>query len=99
MTDSEEFLWRLLRNRRLNNWKFRRQHPLAEGFVLDFYCAETQVAIELDGEYHKDKTQQEKDEGRTYEIKKYGIRVIRFWNSEVLNATQDVLRRIIEFSS
>ncbi|MBN1416661.1 MAG: endonuclease domain-containing protein [Bacteroidales bacterium] len=99
LTDAEELLWQLIRNRQLSNWKFRRQHPLAEGFILDFYCAETRVAVELDGQYHKDKMQREVDEDRTSELGRYGIKVIRFWNTEVLNNTESVLRRIVEFSS
>src|SRR5690606_3883216 len=99
MTDPEALLWQLLRNRRLNRWKFRRQHPMKEGYILDFYCAETRVAIELDGEYHKEALQKEYDEQRTVVLDQYGIRVIRFWNSEVLTNPEDVLRRIVEFSS
>ncbi len=99
LTDAEKLLWKLLRNRRLNHWKFRRQHPLSAGFILDFYCAETRVAIELDGSYHKDQEKKILDKNRTAEIEKYGIRVIRFWNAEVLDETESVIRRIVEFSS
>ncbi len=97
LTDAEELLWRRLRNRKLNHWKFRRQHPISEGFILDFYCAETKVAIELDGSYHNDPEQKALDQNRTDEIDKYGIRVIRFWNAEVLNETESVIQRIIQF--
>ena len=98
-TKAEKLLWELLRNRKLNNWKFRRQHPLKEGFILDFYCAETKVAIELDGEYHNEPLQKEYDEDRTKILEQYGIRVIRFWNDEALNKTEEVLKRIVEFSN
>jgi hypothetical protein len=39
-TKAERVLWQAIRNRKLNNWKFRRQHPISEGFILDFYCVE-----------------------------------------------------------
>jgi type I restriction-modification system DNA methylase subunit len=56
-TEAEELLWQVLRNRQLNNLKFRRQHPLKVGFVLDFYCAEAKLGIEIDGGYHTEKEQ------------------------------------------
>jgi very-short-patch-repair endonuclease len=52
LTEAEKLLWQLLRNRRINNLKFRRQHPLKAGFILDFYCAEKKLGIEIDGGYH-----------------------------------------------
>lgn len=97
-TPAEELLWQLLRNRKLNNWKFRRQHPIQDGFILDFFCAETKLAIEIDGGYHKAATQREYDEVRTKELEKYGVRIIRFDNEEVLKNTQEVLEKIARFS-
>lgn len=98
-TDAEELLWQQLRNRKLNNWKFRRQHPLSAGYILDFFCAETNVAIELDGAGHSEKEQLQYDKDRTEVLSEYGIRVIRFWNDEVLNNRDKVLRQIIDFST
>jgi very-short-patch-repair endonuclease len=95
-TEAEEILWQLLRNRKLGGFKFRRQHPISEGFILDFYCPEVRLAIELDGAYHKEEKQQEYDEGRTYELEKYGIKVIRFWNSEIENSAEQVLTCILK---
>jgi very-short-patch-repair endonuclease len=95
-TDAEDLLWQLLRNRQLNGFNFRRQHPLPKGFILDFYCAEVKLAVELDGAPHFEQEQKEYDEGRTYELKEYGIRVIRFWNEEVMKNTEEVLRKIAE---
>jgi very-short-patch-repair endonuclease len=51
MTDAEILLWKALRNRRLNGFKFRRQHPI-KGFIADFYCHEARLVIEVDGEIH-----------------------------------------------
>jgi len=93
-TDAEELLWQLLRNRQLNNLKFRRQHPLKAGFILDFYCAESKLGIEIDGGYHNQKEQQEYDAERTKIINEYGIRIIRFTNEQVLKNTEQVLKDI-----
>ena len=93
-TDAEELLWQLLRRRQLNNLKFRRQHPLKTGFILDFYCAEAKLGIELDGGYHNDTEQQEYDAERTEIVNEYGINIIRFSNEEVLQDTENVLKKI-----
>jgi very-short-patch-repair endonuclease len=94
-TKAEELLWQLLRGRKLNGLKFRRQHPLKAGFIIDFYCAERKLGIELDGGYHDDIDQQEYDAERTMIIKEYGINIIRFKNDEVLFDTENVLKRIV----
>jgi very-short-patch-repair endonuclease len=89
-TGAEALLWKFLRNRKLRGYKFRRQHPLYD-FIADFYCAESRLAIELDGEYHRDKEQTAADTGRTYILKELQITVIRFTNREVLTNTRLVL--------
>ena len=98
-TDAEALLWQLVRNRQLKNWKFRRQHPISPGYILDFYCAETKVAVEVDGAGHSDELQCEYDTNRTATLLEFGIRVIRFSNEEVLGDPEHVLRKIIDFSS
>ena len=94
-TEAEELLWQVLRNRQLNNLKFRRQHPLKVGFILDFYCAEAKLGLEIDGGYHSPQEQQEFDEERTKIISEYGIRIIRFTNGQVIQNTEQVLKDII----
>jgi type I restriction-modification system DNA methylase subunit len=98
-TEAEDLLWQLLRNRQLNNLKFRRQHPLKVGFILDFYCAEAKLGIEIDGGYHSRTEQKEYDETRTKIINEYGIRIIRFVNEQVLQNTEQVLKDIVSASS
>ena len=98
-TEAEELLWQLLRNRQLNDLKFRRQHPLKAGFILDFYCAEVKLGLEVDGGYHKEKEQQEYDAERTKIINEYGIKIIRFNNEQVLQSTEQVLQEIINAAS
>jgi predicted helicase/very-short-patch-repair endonuclease len=94
-TDAEEMLWQILRNRQLGNLKFRRQHPLRVGFILDFYCADKKLGIEIDGGYHNSYDQKEYDSMRTEAINEYGINIIRFTNDEVINDTDSVLRQIL----
>ena len=93
--DAETLLWYLLRDRRLHDTKFRRQHPIeANGkkFVLDFYCHEIKLAIEADGGQHEQ--QVTRDEERTKELAKVGILVIRFWDNDILKNTETVLESI-----
>jgi adenine-specific DNA-methyltransferase len=91
-TDAEARLWNLLRNRRLGP-KFRRQHQLGP-YVLDFYCAEHQLAIELDGGQHFDPCEMERDARRTAFLEAQGIRVVRFTNVEVFGEVEGVMQVI-----
>jgi very-short-patch-repair endonuclease len=79
-TSAEELLWRELRNRRLDGWKFRRQVPIA-GHVADFACIAARLTIELDGEQHFD--QPDQDAERTAKIAAAGYFEIRFTNEDV----------------
>jgi adenine-specific DNA methylase len=94
-TDAEKLLWQFLRDRRLNGVKFRRQHPVGR-FILDFYSHEFKLAIELDGGGHNEQQQKHYDEQRTKALEGEGIRVLRFWNHEVLQKTENVLEVIWE---
>ena len=91
MTKAEKILWNELRGKKLNNLKFRRQHPCSR-FILDFYCHEKRIVIELDGEVHN--TQKVKDDSRTDALKEMGLKVIRFRNEEVVDDLERVLNRI-----
>ncbi len=92
-TDAERLLWHLLRNRHLAGAKFRRQHPVGP-YILDFYCAQARLAIELDGGQHSEAAQQRRDARRTRVLEAQGVRVLRFWNNEVLAETEAVLETI-----
>jgi very-short-patch-repair endonuclease len=96
-TVAESFLWRFIRNRKLDGLKFRRQHPL-DKFIADFYCHEKRLVVEVDGGVHNDKEAKESDEGRTFELKELGIIVIRFTNKEVQHKINDVLKIISEIA-
>jgi very-short-patch-repair endonuclease len=95
MTPAEEKLWQSLRNRKLCGFKFRRQHPLKQ-FIADFYCHERKLVIELDGEVHQKPDVSEHDEGRTFELERFGLKVLRFKNEEVLRNINKVLEKIKE---
>ncbi len=92
-TDAEQLMWLMLRDRRLLDLKFRRQHPV-EPYVLDFYCHDMKLAIELDGGQHNEPMTRKKDEIRTQFLEDQGIRVLRFWDHEVLKETEAVLEAI-----
>jgi len=95
LTDAEQLLWHLLRNRSFCGYKFRRQHPLGR-YILDFYCHEELLAIELDGCGHGVEEQALYDAERTRDLAGAGIRVLRFWNSQVLTETESVLTALFE---
>jgi adenine-specific DNA-methyltransferase len=94
-TDAEQLLWSLLRDRRLSGFKFRRQHPV-EPYVVDFYCHEARLAVELDGGQHNEPDERARDAKRTSFLEKQGIRVLRFWNNDVLQNTEGVLQAIYD---
>lgn len=90
---AEALMWACLRNRRMNRRKFRRQHPVMP-YVLDFYCAELRLGIELDGGQHNRDTGRKRDAARTAFLRNKGIRTLRFTNREVLVETDSVLNAI-----
>jgi very-short-patch-repair endonuclease len=96
MTIAEKILWQKLRNRQMNGLKFRRQHPVGI-FILDFYCHERKLAIEVDGKIHNQEAQKEWDENRTYELNELGIVVLRFLNEDIIDKTEMVVDSIRTF--
>ena len=92
-TPAENLLWSKLRSRELSGYKFRRQHPVGH-YILDFYCREAHLAIEVDGGQHTEPGNLKKDQLRTAYLREKGIRVIRFWNNDVLNHLDDVVSEI-----
>ena len=82
LTWAEKALWRQLRNSKLEGLKFRRQQPL-DRYILDFYCAEKKLVVELDGGQHDVPEEREYDLERTGLLKAKGLSVLRFGNSQV----------------
>ena len=93
LTPAEAFLWKQLQRRKFMGRKFRRQHSI-ENFIVDFYCAEEQLIIELDGEVHKNPLAEEKDEKRTKKLESFGFTIIRFENRMVFDFLPSVLKEI-----
>jgi very-short-patch-repair endonuclease len=91
-TDAERLLWFRLRDRRLDGWKFRRQFPV-DRYVVDFFCADAHLIIELDGGHHA--IQSDADAARTKSLETMGYLVLRFWNNDVMHNIQGVLEEIM----
>lgn len=94
-TGPETTLWRLLRGRQFASFKFRRQFPV-HGFVADFCCPEKKLVIELDGDQHADPGDREYDRQRTATLQQWGYRVIRFWNTEIVENLDGVMEEIFK---
>ncbi len=91
-TDAEKCLWSFVRNRQISNLKFIRQYSIG-GYILDFYCPKKRLAIEADGSQH---IGSEYDIIRTEFLNGNGIRVLRFWNNDILKNPEGVQMKIIE---
>ena len=92
-TDAEACLWRQLRRKQLAGLSFRRQHPVGR-YLLDFYCHEARLAVELDGGEHAEASHLQRDTERTAKLQAMGIRVVRFWNHDVLGNVEGVMQAI-----
>jgi very-short-patch-repair endonuclease len=91
MTDAERCLWRLIRDRQLGGWRFRRQHPIGR-YVADFACVEALLVIEVDGAQHAESS---RDQVRDEYLRLRGWRVLRFWNNDVLTNANGVVTTIL----
>ncbi len=92
-TPAEKLLWDKLRNKQLDGKKFRRQHSVGS-YILDFYCPEYRLAIELDGDSHFTQSGIEYDTIRTAFLNQANIQILRFTNIEVFENLESVLEII-----
>jgi very-short-patch-repair endonuclease len=90
-TDAEARIWKLLRDRQLAKFKFRRQVPF-QSFILDFVCFDRRLVIEVDGSQHASST---RDAARDAVLTSEGFRVVRYWNNDVLQRPSFVLEDIL----
>jgi very-short-patch-repair endonuclease len=88
-TDAEIRLWSRLRRRQLDGFRFRRQQPMGK-YIVDFFCPEAKLIIEVDGGQHADES-----DVRARWLEGRGYRVVRFWNNDVLANTDGVLHEIL----
>ena len=93
MTEAEVILWSALRRKQIKGKRFRRQHPI-ERFIIDFYCHDSRLIIEADGGIHKALEQKEYDIGRSIELEKFGLKIIRFTNEQIKNNLAETLEEI-----
>jgi 5-methyltetrahydrofolate--homocysteine methyltransferase len=94
-TEAEELLWKILSNKQLDGYKFRRQHIIGQ-FIADFICLKKNLIIEVDGLHHQLPENKTSDEQRTKWLNSEGYRVIRFKNEEILTNLDYVLNKIRE---
>lgn len=90
-TDAEAAIWRLLRERRLSAFKFRRQVPF-KNYILDFVCFEKRLVIEIDGSQH---AESQSDAKREATLAAEGFQIARYWNNDVLQQPDSVLEDIL----
>ena len=91
-TDAEHALWQILRGKRLEGMRFRRQHPI-ENYIVDFICLDEKIIIELDGSQHAESAY---DQKRDAKLKGLGYTDLRFWNDEVLEEPVLVADKILQ---
>ena len=96
MTNAEKLLWERIRNRQVKNKRFLRQYSVVK-YVLDFYCPEIKLAIEVDGDTHYSEEEIEYDKLRQSEIENFGISFLRFKNEEIFGNTDKVILKIETF--
>lgn len=95
MTEAETLLWNIVSGKKFEGYKFRRQH-IIDQFIVDFVCLRANLIIEVDGKFHDEEAQKEKDASRTEILQSYGFKVIRFTNEDVLTNLDSVLHTISE---
>ena len=92
-TAAESILWASLRNRKLGGFRFRRQHAIGR-FIVDFYCSDLKLVVEVDGQIHKGR--RDEDEARDNFLRERGLSVLRFSNDRVEGALDEALAEIAE---
>lgn len=95
-TPYESILWTLLRDRRLEGFKFRRQHPI-DRFVADFACVAAKLIVELDGNSHDDR--QEQDAARDEFLRENGWHTLRVSNADLMKNREAVVLTVLRFCS
>lgn len=95
LTPAEKRLWFRLRDEQLGGLKFRRQYSVGS-FVVDFYCVEKKLAIEVDGDSHFGDGSEARDHERDAFIRNFGIRILRFTNDDVYKRIESVLESIFD---
>ncbi|HTA27029.1 MAG TPA: diphthine--ammonia ligase [Bacteroidia bacterium] len=95
-TYTESLFWEVIRNGKVDGFKFRRQHPISS-FIADFYCHEAKLIIELDGDVHEVEEVKKRDKIRERVLIEYGLTILRFTNEEVLSDLDKVIEKVREY--
>jgi very-short-patch-repair endonuclease len=93
LTDAERILWTRIKGRALMGWQFRVQHPIGP-YIADFACVRMRLAVEVDGATHATAAERAHDARRTAYLEAQGWTVMRFWNSDIYDNLDGVLRAI-----
>ena len=93
MTPAETKMWRILRGKRFQNLKFKRQ-VLIGNYIVDFLCEDKKIIIEIDGGQHNEELNIQSDKNRTRYLENNGYKVLRFWNNEVMKNIDGVMEVI-----
>jgi very-short-patch-repair endonuclease len=93
-TSAERRFWDLVRDRRFDGHRFRRQHPLGT-YIADFYCSELRLAVEIDGPIHD--AQRDADRERDANLATFGVHVFRITNAEALGDSASILQRLRDY--
>lgn len=94
-TPQEIILWSRLRKSQLG-YKFRRQHSIGK-YIVDFYCPEKKLIIEVDGGQHDEENARKYDENRTKYFESLGVKVLRCWDNEINNNISGVIQEIVNY--
>ena len=92
-TEAEKLLWYYIKNKQIDNFKFRRQVAIGN-YIVDFLCSEKKLIVELDGGQHNYDNNMAYDSNRTSFLERLGYRVIRFWDNDIFKNMNDVLQTI-----
>lgn len=95
LTDAEKLLWSKIRRKQIKNYQFFRQKPIGS-FIVDFYCKEARLVVEIDGGQHYEEENIKADQIRKAFLKSLGLRITRFTNSEVLKNIDGVVTKIYD---
>lgn len=96
MTPWENKLWSVLRNRKINNLKFRRQFKIGN-YIVDFVCLKAKLIIELDGGHHSEQKNRKADEARQRILESLGYKVLRFWNNDIDGNLEGAVLEILRY--
>ncbi len=94
-TEAEKAMWKILKNGDLAKLTFNRQKILGN-YIADFYCSKAKLVIEVDGESHAENDQKEYDEVRTAFLNGFNLKVLRFWNNDVIENPEGAHETILQ---